>query len=190
MVKLIQQTKCYGTAKISMGLDNRARNKNRIDYREVATLTYDKRVPPKNFFTWDGSLKIPPICATARPQASPCKIIEITYYIQMIFDFSKAIHISTDLTIPIIIGTIPLKVVSKQKDGDAKEGGEPENSDDEVAMPTLPSLTYELDYEYLRAATALPKSKSDVADAEIDGEIEAEVEQENYKPLYPYYSFA
>lgn len=110
----------------------------------------------------------------------------------MYFDFSKTFDISSDLTIPVIIGTIPLKTAAT-KEGQSGDENEDEDEDvdeadseDEIPIPTLPSLTYEPD-EYQRAATARAKSKAIKDGAEGGAESE---EDENYKPLYPYYSFA
>lgn len=191
-VKLIQQTKFHGIAK-DAGLDSGRRNKSRVENREVISATYDKKIGPKSFQAWDGSLKIPPVCATAMASAgNVCKIIEISYLVRMYFDFSKTFDISSDLTIPVIIGTIPLKAAAPKegKYGDENEDEDEDvdeaDSEDEIPIPTLPSLTYEPD-EYQRAATARAKSMAMKDGA--DGGAESE-EDENYKPLYPYYSFA
>lgn len=197
-VKLIQQAIFHGVAK-NAGLDSGRHKKKRVENREVISVTYDKKIGPKSFQTWDGSLKIPPVCATAMSSAgNVCKIIEIAYLVRMYFDFSKTFDISSDLTIPVIIGTIPLKTHAtkeaknggddEDEDEDADGDGSMSDSEDEIPIPTLPSLTYEPD-EYQRAATARAKSKADALKNGADAG-EASEEDANYKPLYPYYSFA
>jgi len=175
-VKLIQQSEFRGRSED--GVPDCQRYKQRYENREIAAVAYEPEVPNE---TWDGSLKIPPVCATANAAMSSCKIIGISYFLVLNFDV-KTISWSKDLDVPIIIGTICLR---EKEDVTTKYDSD---NSDEIPMPVIPKLTYKtaLDYDYNdRFAKNLDKNDQ-IHEGDKFPEIGAEI---GFKPLYPYYNF-
>lgn len=74
--------------------------------REVNTIVCSKRIDAKSRFEWkDDMLTIPPVCSTLN---NLTEILEVSYLVCLNFD-ATGISISTNLGIPVIIGTVPLK---------------------------------------------------------------------------------
>jgi len=62
-------------------------------------------------------LIVPPLASTSDES---CKIIDINYFLNLNFDAS-GVSISTDLRIPIVIGTIPLRNEKQQAENDQNQ---------------------------------------------------------------------
>lgn len=71
--------------------------------REVISIQKGTKTKGKSLESWNSSLKIFPICPTSNQSS---KLIEISYNILLNFD-AAGISLSTDLVLPITIGTLP-----------------------------------------------------------------------------------
>ena len=81
-------------------------NNSKTEERVVSNIMFPNMVKEKSFQDWNNIiLPIPAVCSTSN---GLCKIIEVNYFVVFNFDAS-GIAVSKDLTIPIKIGTIPLK---------------------------------------------------------------------------------
>lgn len=189
-IKLIQQTKFFGK---SQPFGNETKSKTKIENREVAALTYPEKIEAFEKQTWIDHLKIPAICSSSNPKNNLSKIIVTNYIVRLHFDF-KTLDVSTDLTIPVTIGTIPYKEIpssSRKKfdESDGTESGSSDESDEDeedsddsadLPMPTLPSLSYEPDmYENDSKGLGGLAGAGDMV----------KTDEHSFKPLYPYYSY-
>ena len=136
------------------------RSKTKSCKRVIGETTYPGRVEPRTNVTWKGALIIPPVCQSSN---ASCRIIEITYTIDFNFS-SNGVSISTDLLVPITIGTIPLRSVEAM-------------SDDMNASNLPPS------YE---ACMFGPNPNQMPPDYEDKREI-IESDDASFRPMYPYY---
>ena len=91
MLSLIQQIKLT------------AGNRTKVFKREVISIQKGTKTKGKCLESWNSSLKIFPVCPTSNGNS---KIIEISYGILLNFDAS-GLSLSTDLNLPITIGTLP-----------------------------------------------------------------------------------
>lgn len=73
-------------------------------FRRVAMVAFPNCIAPKSKEKWSSHLVVPPICASSNGK---CRIIEVFYAIQCSFEVSGLGSKSTDLVIPITIGTKP-----------------------------------------------------------------------------------
>jgi len=172
VVKLIQQCQFYGKRDLSK-IGTRHKNKQRIENREVASVVHTSKTESENSFTWNGTLKIPPVCATTTINTSLCHIIDIIYQLVLHFDVNT-ISVSTDMSVPIIIGTICLK--ERERVVNANES----DDSDEIPMPVIPELTYE---------SALNNDRFIGNPMEKDKGSSRNSDETDFKPVYPYYKF-
>jgi hypothetical protein len=135
-----------------------ATTKSKSCIRNVGAIRFPRKIPSRFQDTWNDSvLVIPPVCSTSN---GTCGIIEVSYSIVFNFDTS-GIAISKDLVIPIVVGTIPLKL----------------SENNHYDMPAPPS------YE----ACMFPISNGQIPDdVETKGEV-VESDSNTFKPFYPYY---
>ena len=135
-----------------------ATTKSKIVRRVVSNIMFPNMVKEKSFQDWNNIiLPIPSICSTSNGVS---KIIEVNYFVIFNFDTS-GIAVSKDLTIPITIGTIPLR-------------------DDVNSVPSTP-LPYSFERCMFGPNTNLSQQE------EIKGEY-YENDSNTYIPLYPIYN--
>ena len=93
-VKLVQHLKFH------------ANGKSKSCSRKVAEVNHhSSAIRPHSVEYWDrGCLVIPAVCTSSN---GTCNIIQISY--SVVFSFGASISVDSDLTVPIRIGTIPLK---------------------------------------------------------------------------------
>ena len=152
-VSLLQQIRFHATTK------------SRTVCRTVASIQYPGEIEPKGFKEWNNSvLAIPPVCSSFN---GTCRIIEVNYIVQFNFDVSGP-SISTDLNIPIVIGTIPLGSNIRPVAPISPVGG------GEASAP--PPYSYEA---CMFGPNPVPEEvgKGEIVESDID----------SYKPFYPYY---
>jgi hypothetical protein len=146
-VKLIQQLKFH------------ANSKTRSCTRNVANIINPNKIPGRDIYNWDrGQLLIPSVCPSSN---GTCKIIEIHYCVQ--FSFGASSSLDSHLSIPIKIGTIPLR----------NEQIEETN----LLTPSLPTYEECMFGSNPNKELAVHFDKGDVL--ENDSNI--------FKPSYPYY---
>ena len=135
--------------------------------REVAMVRYTNTIAARTHEDWSQiKLLIPPVCSTT--DSSQPHIIEIGY--ELVFNFDAAgAHVSRDLSIPIVIGTVPL-VDSSQDNTVAIV--DPSSIQTHSYMPSVfePNDSDHLPLEY----------------DDIIGDI-IESNAKSFKPLYPYF---
>lgn len=137
-----------------------ATRKSRTCTRNVASIQFPKRIAERSMEKWDNSvLVIPPVCSSSN---MTCRIIEVSYMVTFNFDAS-GVAVSTDITIPIVIGTIPMAIQANQM------------------QPQLP-FTYEADM-FGPNTVQMPSENDAGADK---GEM-YESDANTFKPFYPYY---
>ncbi len=120
--------------------------------------------------TWNGEFPVPAVVATSN---GSCRIINVRY--DLVLNVNPAgPTMSKSLTIPIVIGTIPIRIVNPDQTGSI--GFE------------LPPPSYQ-ECSFGASAPPMPMSKQDV-DPSTKGEM-IENNQDSFVPQYPYYtSFA
>lgn len=149
VVKLVQTLRFHATSK------------TRTDTRDVVSLQCPNKVGARDFYTWNGRIKIPPVCPSLNKQTNMCKIIEIDYYIDLHVDVST-MSVSRDILIPLTIGTVPLQDPSRP----------------EASAPTYESCMYGAG-EY-----QVPLEDSNGRKGEMLNSDEA-----SFAPVYPFYKF-
>lgn len=127
--------------------------------RQVAFKNFPLTIRPRSTEKWDDStLVIPPVCQSSDGR---CSIIEIGY--ELIFNID-AYSNSRDLSLPIIIGTIPL-----ESQRDKQNNASLENTKiDQI--------------EYTFRPCVFGENSLDLDDDNI-----FETKEDNFIPLYPYY---
>jgi hypothetical protein len=134
-----------------------ATTKSKRCTRTVALIKYPKKINAKTTETWsDSVLTIPPVCSSSN---GTCRIIEVIYSVVFNFDAS-GMAISTDVSIPITIGTIPLQDSNNQ---------------------TQHNLPYSFEASHFGA-----ESNQMPPEFEQKGEV-FESDANSFKPYYPYY---
>lgn len=150
--------------KLLQHLEFHATRKSKSDRREVAILHYGNQIGSKENQTWDGSLRIPPVCNTLNTCTTTCSIIELNYYLSLYFDVST-MSMSKDFMVPVRIGTVPIRE---------------NNIVDSIIEDPVPS------YEsciYGRNSTVMPSE-----DNGRKGEI-LNSDETSFAPMYTYYKF-
>lgn len=145
-VDLIQQIRFHATTK------------SRTCTRHVASVVYPAKIPPRQQEHWDNiALVVPPVCSSSN---GTCRIIEVNYAINLNFD-AAGVALSQDLTIPIVIGTIPLMNLG-------------------MPVPNNLPLTYQ-------ASIFDPTPNQEMPpDYETKGEV-VESDANSFRPHYPYF---
>ena len=93
-VSLIQRIKFHG------------KNRSKECIRNVASVNLHKPVASKSVENWNNVLlKIPPVCSTTQGSS---RLIEVSYLLAFTFG-AVAPKLATDLVLPIVIGTIPIR---------------------------------------------------------------------------------
>lgn len=145
-----------------------ATTKTRLAQEIVASANVPKKVGAKTSDTWTRfSIAIPPVCSSSEGE---CSIIQIKYYIVFSFDAPGA-PLSSELSIPITIGTIPLR-----SDNDASLSIE--HHDSSSSLDFLPS--YEESVFGLYRNQELNQDENATGNAEI-----VESDQNTFVPMYP-----
>lgn len=135
-----------------------ATTKSKTTHRKVATLELPNRIQERMCEKFDNmKLVVPPVCSSS---FGTSRIIDISYYFDLNFDASGP-SISTDLNIPVVIGTVPLL----RSDQD-----HPQSSSHAI-------LTFEA------SIFDANQFKQELIDK---GEI-MQSDTDTYKPFYPYY---
>lgn len=160
------------TVRLLQNLRFHATTKSKSCTRTVAAIQFPGKIGPRSQDTWNSSvLTIPPVCSSSN---GTCRIIEVSYLVEMSFDTS-GIAISKDLRIPIIIGTVPLTAKATQDAYPLLDG------DEEAAAPSYEECLFSA------SASSRPRPKDHMpADYEAKGEL-VESDQATFKPYYPYY---
>jgi hypothetical protein len=154
------------TVKLVQSMKFHATHKSRSCSRIVAAIRYPGKVNARTKETWNNSvLIIPPVCSSSN---GTCRIIEVSYTVIFNFDTS-GFAISKDLKIPLIVGTIPLRVNTKDVKLDDHERD---------LASSLPS--------YEACMFGRNKSSEIPNDFETKGEF-VESDESTFKPFYPYY---
>ncbi len=136
-------------------------SKTKTETRDVAELLCPNKVDARDFYTWNGKIQIPPICPSLNQFTSACRIIEIEYYIDLYFDVNT-MSFSSDILIPITIGTVPLN------------NGNTTNS----LLPSYESCMYGAgDFH-------MPNEDSNEKKGKVINSDES-----SFVPVYPYYKF-
>lgn len=145
-VDLVQQIRFHATTK------------SRTCRRHVATVRFPGKIAARQQENWENiSLVVPPVCSSWN---GTCRIIEVNYAINLNFDAS-GLAVSKDMTIPIVIGTIPLMNMG-------------------MPVPTSLPLTYQ-------ASIFDPSPNQEMPpDYETKGEM-VESDVNSFRPFYPYY---
>ena len=118
-VKLIQHVIFHATSKsrrdsrlkiLCLSQKDFSINLIHLNYlRNVVEMRYHSEIEPLSVVKWDkGSLIIPAVCPTSN---GTCRIIEVSYSI--VFTFGASNSIDEHLSIPITIGTIPLRDIEQ-----------------------------------------------------------------------------
>jgi hypothetical protein len=147
-IDIIEQIKFHSTRKTKTCL------------RHVAAVKFDRKISPNDTYEWtskESQLVVPPVPSSSN---GTCRLIEISYYLNLNFDAS-GISVSTDLKIPIVIGTIPFHT--------------------EQAAMTNETNPYSFQI------SIFDSDKDGNFEEEIKGEI-VESDGGNFKPFYPYYN--
>jgi hypothetical protein len=135
--------------------------KTKLCTRVVAMINFPRKLGPQDVYEWthrETPLVVPPVASTSN---GTCKIIDISYLLNLNFDAS-GISVSTDMRIPLVIGTIPMR-------------DQNQSQNDENKLSTQ--------FKYL---ASIFESTGDYEE-EIKGEV-VESDRNNFKPFYPYYS--
>jgi hypothetical protein len=85
-----------------------ATQKTKLCTRIIAKINCPRKLDPQEIYEWtnrETSLIIPPIASTSN---GTCKIIDISYLLNLSFDAS-GLSIRKNMKIPIVIGTIPMR---------------------------------------------------------------------------------
>lgn len=96
--KLIQNTTFHGETAI-------VGPKSRTYEREVTKVKFPHKILPRSSERWEDQIIIPPVCQTMRKDQ--CEIIQVSYEVVLCFGQTKFSD-SKNLSIPIVIGTIPM----------------------------------------------------------------------------------
>lgn len=151
-VDLVQQISFHGRWS--------GQRKVRTSIRHVASIRFPGKVLARNQENWENiSLLIPPVSSSSN---GTCRIIEVRYAINLNID-AGGMTMSKDLTIPIVIGTIPLM-----------------NMGLPLAGSNLPPLSYQ-------ASIFDPTPNEEMPpEYETKGEV-VETDENSFRPSYPYY---
>jgi len=131
--------------------------------RKVATVKFHRKLNSKETYEWtnrETQLIVPPVPSSSN---GTCRLIEISYYLNLNFD-ATGISVSTDLKIPIVIGTIPL--YDQQR----------------------PLMSNEVNPYSFQVSIFENNDKDGHFGEDIKGEI-IESDGGNYKPYYPHATF-
>ena len=80
--------------------------KSRTEYRFVDSIKYEHFISKKSNEEWNNAaIIIPAVCSSSN---GTCDIIQLKYCLVLNFDL-KNFSSSTDLEIPVVIGTIPMR---------------------------------------------------------------------------------
>ena len=144
------------TASLVQVVRLQATTKSKTTHRKVTTLELPKRIEERTCENFDNmKLLVPPVCSSS---FGTSRIIDISYYFDLNFDAAGP-SVSTDLNVPIVIGTVPLA------------------SDDNNRQSTYSNLTYEA------SIFDANQFKQELIDK---GEI-MQSDADTYRPFYPYY---
>jgi hypothetical protein len=138
-----------------------ATQKTKVCKRIIAILQCPRKLDPQEIYEWtnrETSLIIPPIASTSN---GTCKIIDISYLLDLTFAAS-GLSIATNMKIPIVIGTIPMRDPDQQA----------QNNENQLSAQ----------FKYL---ASIFESTPDSGE-EIKGEVIGS-DGNTFKPFYPYY---
>lgn len=145
-VDLVQQIKFHAT------------NKTRTCTRHVAAIRFPGKIGIRKQENWENiSLVVPPVCSSSN---GTCRIIDVRYAINLNFD-AGGLAISKDLSIPVVIGTIPLMNLG-------------------IPVPQNWPLSYQASIFDPTPSQEMPP------EYETKGEV-VESDQSSFRPHYPYY---
>lgn len=142
------------------------------DVVSVAALEF---IQPHSFEDWNQiRLRIPPVCASTTNLTS--KIIAVSYEVVLTFE-AVGFHVSKNLTIPIVIGTVPLVDTSAATSASTSAAISSEYS---TIQPPPP-------YSY-QASVFGPTGEDDLPPDydEIVGEV-CDSNAKTFTPYYPYF---
>lgn len=136
--------------------------------QDVVSEISSEYIQPHSFEDWNRiRLKIPPVCASTISLVS--RIIAVSYQLVLNFD-AVGFHVSKDLIIPIVIGTVPLQ-------------------DSPIASRDLQDFSSCLNPPpYSFQASVLGPSSDDELPPDYD-EIVGEICDSNAKTFRPYYPY-
>ena len=150
-VKLIQRMRFHA---------NHLSTKSRSEVRDVALVYCPQSIGANDFYDWSGALQIPPVCSTLNQQTTVCRNIEVEYTLSLYFDVTT-FSFSTNIQVPIVVGTVPLQ---------REDRGE-----SDVALPSYESCMY-------------GTCEMEVVNDESGRKGEVLNSDENtFKPVYPYF---
>ncbi len=135
--------------------------KSKLCTRMIAKIRCPRKLDSQEIYEWtnrETNLIIPPVASTSN---GTCKIIDISYLLNLSFDAS-GLSVSTDLRIPIVIGTIPMRDPNQQA----------QNNENQLSAQ----------FKYL---ASIFESTGDYGE-EIKGEVIGS-DGNTFKPFYPYY---
>ncbi len=132
--------------------------KTKSEKREVVCLNCPSHISADDSYTWNGKIRIPPICPSFNRHISTCKIIEIAYYIVLHVDVTT-MFICDRIMIPLTIGSVPMQDLNDP-------GSEP-------SAPSYESCMY-------GAGLSLKNDK------ESKGEM-FNTDEKTFVPVYPYF---
>jgi len=137
--------------------------KTKSEFRDVAVIYCPQPIGPNDFYEWNGLLQIPPVCSTLNNMTSVVRNIQIEYFLSLYFDVTT-FSMSTNLKVPIVIGTVPLST----EDNQMRENG----------LPTYENCMYG-PCEAQTPPADNPYSKGEILDND----------ENTFKPIYPYFKF-
>lgn len=130
--------------------------KKRTCRRNVALVKFPGKIGARSEESWENvALIVPPVCSSSVSES--CRIIKISYYLHLCID-AGGFSISKELSLPVLIGTIP-----------------------------LPDMAYHLSPTY-QESIFTPSSTKIMSDYDYDPKAEMfESDINTFKPHYPYY---
>lgn len=136
--------------------------------REVASTMYVGRISPNDHLKWEnGKVIVPPLCPSSSNKS--CGNIEVNYFLRLGYITGNDRSRDDELSIPIVIGTIPLVNVANN-DVKCQPSAPPQ--------PETSLFTFEPN---LFREVSNFKEISEIKDETLDSDYNS------YRPLYPYF---
>ena len=142
-----------------------ATTKSKTCTRNILQIKSPNKTGPRSFETWNGECPVPAVVATSN---GSCRIINVRYDLVLNVNPS-GLTMSTNLNIPIVVGTIPLL--------------EPAQNGGIGFEPPPPS------YQSCSFGPSAPPMMPQPGDESKKGEM-IENNQDSFVPLYPYYNYS
>lgn len=139
----------------------KTKDQSRKSSRQVTTVKYTEKIKGYAEGNWKNSLLVPPVCSSSSNDL--CKIIDISYEVKFRFKIDGTwmiMAIPREISIPIVIGTIPL-IESDKLD------------------PRILSVVYQQSGFDPTTEQKFPKNY------DINGEI-IQTDLRTFRPYYPY----